>query len=76
MLTNDEEMKMLTKKVEALIKAMAIEWKKTNREAAAREKEAASKISDDNRKIKRSNSSRRLMKEHRRLCSENMKAIY
>ncbi|KAL2969954.1 hypothetical protein AAZX31_15G112500 [Glycine max] len=57
--TKDEEIKMLTKKVDALTKAMEIEWKKMKREAAAREKEAASTKSDDNRKLRRSNSSRR-----------------
>ncbi|KAG5005724.1 hypothetical protein JHK85_024266 [Glycine max] len=57
--TKDEEIKILTKKVDALTKAMEIEWKKMKREAAAREKEAASTKSDDNRKLRRSNSSRR-----------------
>ncbi|XP_027931388.1 microtubule-associated protein 70-5 [Vigna unguiculata] len=61
--TKEEEIKMLTKKVDALTKAMEIEWKKTKREAAARDKEAASIKSDDNRKIRRSNSSRRMMKD-------------
>ncbi|KAG4381279.1 hypothetical protein GLYMA_15G118000v4 [Glycine max] len=59
--TKDEEIKMLTKKVDALTKAMEIEWKKMKREAAAREKEAASTKSDDNRKLRRSNSSRRMI---------------
>ncbi|KAH1231595.1 Microtubule-associated protein 70-5 [Glycine max] len=60
--TKDEEIKILTKKVDALTKAMEIEWKKMKREAAAREKEAASTKSDDNRKLRRSNSSRRFYK--------------
>ncbi|MED6197545.1 hypothetical protein PIB30_057408 [Stylosanthes scabra] len=38
--TKDEEIKMLTKKVDALTKAMEVEWKKMRREAAVREKEA------------------------------------
>ncbi|KHN40802.1 Microtubule-associated protein 70-5 [Glycine soja] len=59
--TKDEEIKILTKKVDALTKAMEIEWKKMKREAAAREKEAASTKSDDNRKLRRSNSSRRMI---------------
>ncbi|KAL5157763.1 Microtubule-associated protein 70-5 [Glycine soja] len=59
--TKDEEIKMLKKKVDALTKAMEIEWKKMKREAAAREKEAASTKSDDNRKLRRSNSSRRMI---------------
>lgn len=50
---------MLTKKVDALTKAMEVEWKKMKREAAAREKEFASIKSDDKRKIRSSNSSKR-----------------
>ncbi|RDX71993.1 Microtubule-associated protein 70-5, partial [Mucuna pruriens] len=46
----DEEIKMLIKKVDALTKAMEVEWKKMKRESAAREKEASSTKSDDNRK--------------------------
>ncbi|KAK7303408.1 hypothetical protein RJT34_14314 [Clitoria ternatea] len=59
LLAKDEEIKILTKKVDALAKAMEVEWKKMKREAAAREKEAASIKSDDNRKNRGSNSSKR-----------------
>ena len=41
---------MLMKKVEALSKAMEIEWKRTKREAVAREKEPAATKADDNKK--------------------------
>lgn len=50
---------MLTKKVDALTKAMEVEWKKMKREAAAREKELASIKSDDKRKNRSSNFSKR-----------------
>ncbi|TKY53930.1 Microtubule-associated protein 70-5 [Spatholobus suberectus] len=59
----DEEIKMLIKKVDALTKAMEVEWKKMKREAAAREKEASSTKSDDNRRNRSTNSSKRAMKE-------------
>ncbi|GAU38967.1 hypothetical protein TSUD_378430 [Trifolium subterraneum] len=55
---------MLTKKVDALTKAMEVEWKKMKREAAAREKEIASTKLDDKRKSRSSNFSKRVMKEH------------
>jgi hypothetical protein len=50
---------MLMKKVDALTKAMEVEWKKMKREAAAREKEASSIKADDNRKNRNTNSSKR-----------------
>lgn len=50
---------MLTKKVDALTKAMEVEWKKMKREAAAREREAALTKSENNRKNKSTNSSKR-----------------
>jgi hypothetical protein len=50
---------MLTKKVDALTKAMEVEWKKMKREAVAREKEIASTKSDDKRKSRSSNFSKR-----------------
>ncbi|CAI8611655.1 unnamed protein product [Vicia faba] len=60
----DEEIKMLRKKVDALTKAMEVEWKKMKREAAAREKEISSiKSPDDNRKNRNRNSSKMAMKE-------------
>ncbi|KAK2412934.1 microtubule-associated protein 70-2 [Trifolium repens] len=59
----DEEIKMLMKKVDALTKAMEVEWKKMKREAAAREKEVSSIMADDNRKNRNTNSSKRAMKE-------------
>jgi len=52
-------LQMLTKKVDALTKAMQVEWKKMKREAASREKEASSTKSDDNRKNRSANSSKR-----------------
>ncbi|KAI9126808.1 hypothetical protein K1719_002404 [Acacia pycnantha] len=55
----DEEIKMLMKKAEALSKAMEIEWKKTKREAAAREKDAATTKSADNKKRRSMISSKR-----------------
>ncbi|XP_073220089.1 microtubule-associated protein 70-5-like isoform X2 [Cicer arietinum] len=59
----DEEIKLLMKKVDALTKSMEVEWKKTKREAAAREKEVSSIKPDDSKKIRNTNSSKRLMKE-------------
>ncbi|XP_028804326.1 microtubule-associated protein 70-5-like isoform X2 [Neltuma alba] len=59
----DEEIKMLMKKVEALSKAMELEWKKTKREAAAREKETATTKVDDNKTRRSMISSKRVMKE-------------
>jgi len=53
---------MLTKKVDALTKAMQVEWKKMKREAASREKEASSTKSDDNRKNRSTSSSKRFCK--------------
>ncbi|KAK7363853.1 hypothetical protein VNO77_06012 [Canavalia gladiata] len=53
----DEEIKMLIKKVDALTRAMEVEWKKMKREAAAREKEASTPKSDDNRKNNRGTNS-------------------
>jgi hypothetical protein len=50
---------MLMKKVDALTKAMEVEWKKMKREAAAREKEVSSIMADDNRKNRNTNSSKR-----------------
>lgn len=47
------------KKVDALTKAMEVEWKKMKREAAAREKEAASIKVDDNRKHRSISTSKR-----------------
>lgn len=47
------------KKVDALTKAMEVEWKKMKKEAAAREKEGSSTKSDDNRKHRSTNSSKR-----------------
>ncbi|GAU14718.1 hypothetical protein TSUD_203670, partial [Trifolium subterraneum] len=54
---------MLIKKVDALIKAMDVEWKKMKREAAAREKEVSAIKPDDNRKNRNTNSSKRVMNE-------------
>ncbi|KAL4380601.1 hypothetical protein HN51_003922 [Arachis hypogaea] len=48
--TKDEEIKMLTKKVDALTKAMEVECKKMRREAAVREKEATPTKSEINRR--------------------------
>ncbi|KAK7331139.1 hypothetical protein VNO77_25355 [Canavalia gladiata] len=62
--TKDDEIKMLMKKIDALTKAMEVEWKKMKREAAAREKEATSTKSEDKRKNRSSNSSKRMMKDH------------
>ncbi|KAL5066389.1 hypothetical protein RYX36_028126 [Vicia faba] len=60
----DEEIKMLRKKVDALTKAMEVEWKKMKREAATREKEISSiKSPDDNGKNRNRNSSKMAMKE-------------
>ncbi|PNX95037.1 microtubule-associated protein 70-5-like, partial [Trifolium pratense] len=59
----DEEIKMLIRKVDALTKAMEVEWKKMKREAAAREKEVSSIKADDNRKNRNTNSSKRVMNE-------------
>ncbi|KAM1385022.1 hypothetical protein FF1_037134 [Malus domestica] len=56
----DEEIKMLMKKVDALTKAMEVEFKKMKREAVARDKEtAAAKYMDDNKKSRNINSSKR-----------------
>ncbi|KAM1245958.1 hypothetical protein ACFX15_036458 [Malus domestica] len=56
----DEEIKMLMKKVDALTKAMDVEFKKMKREAGARDKEtAAAKYMDDNKKSRNINSSKR-----------------
>ncbi|KAM1033663.1 hypothetical protein TB2_036623 [Malus domestica] len=56
----DEEIKMLMKKVDALTKAMDVEFKKMKREAVARDKEtAAAKYMDDNKKSRNINSSKR-----------------
>jgi len=54
---------MLTKKVDALTKAMEVEWKKMKREIAAREKEVASVKSDDRRKSRSSNFSKRFFSD-------------
>ncbi|XP_057753088.1 microtubule-associated protein 70-5-like isoform X1 [Arachis stenosperma] len=55
----DEEIKMLAKKVDALTKAMEVEWKKMKREAAAKEKETSSTKSDDNKKTRSTSTSKR-----------------
>ena len=47
------------KKVEALTKAMEVEYKKIKREAAAREKEAASTKLDENKKNRLTSYSKR-----------------
>lgn len=48
------------KKVDALTKAMEVEFKKMKREAVARDKEtAAAKYMDDNKKSRNINSSKR-----------------
>ncbi|KAI4298810.1 hypothetical protein L6164_032327 [Bauhinia variegata] len=62
--TKDDEIKMLMKKVDALTKAMEVEWKKMKREAVAREKEAASTKPDDHRKNRSTSVSKRVTKEH------------
>ncbi|XP_022880320.1 microtubule-associated protein 70-5-like [Olea europaea var. sylvestris] len=53
----DEEIKMLAKKVETLLRAMQIESKKTKREAAIRETDLVSAKGND--KIRKTNSSKR-----------------
>lgn len=58
----DEEIKMLIKKVDALIKAVEVESKKMKREAAAREKNSTPEKLDDKKKIRITNSSKRAVK--------------
>ncbi|RYR31339.1 hypothetical protein Ahy_B01g056143 isoform A [Arachis hypogaea] len=60
----DEEIKMLAKKVDALTKAMEVEWKKMKREAAAKEKEVSPTKSDDNKKTRSTSTSKRVTKDH------------
>ncbi|KAM7525303.1 hypothetical protein LguiA_015205 [Lonicera macranthoides] len=56
----DEEVKMLMKKVDTLIKSFEVESKKMKREAAIREKDSASAKADDNKKNRNTNSSKRV----------------
>ncbi|XP_057961008.1 microtubule-associated protein 70-5 [Malania oleifera] len=58
----DEEIKMLMKKVDALMKFIEVELKKMKRESAAKEKETVSAKVDDNKRIRNMNSAKRITK--------------
>ncbi|KAK6932852.1 Microtubule-associated protein 70 [Dillenia turbinata] len=59
LMSKDEEIKMLIKKVEALTKSIEVDFKKTKREAAAREKEALSPKTEENRRTRNANFTKR-----------------
>ncbi|KAK3002680.1 hypothetical protein RJ639_017917 [Escallonia herrerae] len=55
----DEELKILAKKVDSLVKALEVESKKVKKEATSGEQDAASPQVDDNKKKRKANSSKR-----------------
>ncbi|KAK2994739.1 hypothetical protein RJ640_000140 [Escallonia rubra] len=57
----DEELKILKKKVDTLVKALEVESKNVKKEAATREQDAASAQVDDNKKNRKTNSSKRVL---------------
>ncbi|KAK2978528.1 hypothetical protein RJ640_010174 [Escallonia rubra] len=61
-IAKDEELKILMKKVDTLVKALEVESKKVKKEAATREQDAASAQVDDNKKNRKTNSSKRAAK--------------